>query len=147
MSSMRLISAWLVTCALSMGPVSAEEEPTPPGPQEALKNASAVFVGKVTAREREGAVNAVTFEVSKSWKGPRGKTIKLLTPTSGAFDGYRFRDGETYLVYCLPRREDADESAPLWTNGKTRTCPLSEADADIEELGEPRADDAGDSSP
>jgi hypothetical protein len=88
----------------------------------------------------------VKFEVSRSWKGPRGKTITVITPTSARIAGYRFRDGETYLVYCLPRFAGAAETAPPWTNATTRTRPLSEAAADIKELGEPRGDDKQDGS-
>ncbi|MEX1094710.1 MAG: hypothetical protein WED34_01605 [Planctomycetales bacterium] len=147
MNAIRPASTRLLSVALLFGAVpAAADEPPLPGPKEALESAAAVFVGKMVGKEREGAVYEVKFEVSRSWKGPRGKTITVSTPTSAGLAGYRFRDGETYPVYCLPRFADAAETALPWTNAMTRTHPLSEAAADIKELGEPRGDDKKDGS-
>src|SRR5262245_54109610 len=61
-------------------------------PLEELKQADAVFVGKVRQVKEEESVRVAEFEVEKYWKGATSKTI---TVSSGKhLYGYRFTKGQ-----------------------------------------------------
>ena len=103
----------------------------PPAPKVALKNASAVFSGEVRkiTTSKKDYIHTVEFKVLKSWKGVKGKTVKVTTALDGAACGYGFTKGEKYLVY-------ANGGQPFRTSICTRTKSLNRAAADIKELGE-----------
>jgi hypothetical protein len=105
----------------------------PPPPKEALKNAAAVFAGKVSAKKAGGEV-VVTFDVSKAWKGVDAKTITVRTPRDSAACGFTFEMEKSYLIYA--HRDSEGAEAKLSTNICTRTKLLSEAKDDLIELGE-----------
>lgn len=87
-------------------------EPGPP--QEELGDSAAVFAGEVVGIEvqdrGEGQVFssadpvAVTFRVSKVWKGPAFETLVVITARNGASCGYTFNVGQEYLVYTRGRQ-------------------------------------------
>jgi hypothetical protein len=109
----------------------------PPPPKDALKTASAVFSGKVTAIVDAGDhEKAVTIEIKTKWKGvEKAKEVVVYTANNGAACGFGFEKGKSYLVYAnmLKRGEDK----VLGTNLCTRTAALDAAAKDIKELGEP----------
>ena len=125
-------------------------------PTEELKEATAVFSGKVIDKEilsspikYKGFINGkeyeyatikpvkVYFNVSKVWKGTSYKTFFVITERYGDTCGYSFEVGEDYIVYSYGN-EDL-----LHTNICTRTNSLSRPkyyrsnpQEDLEELGE-----------
>jgi hypothetical protein len=107
----------------------------PPPPKQALKGSAAVFAGKVTAVKRDGLQVRVTIEVSKTWKGTKGKTVEVTTASSGAACGYGFKKGTSYLVYCYAAGKKGAKPMPLSTNICTRTRTLAAAKDDLKELG------------
>jgi hypothetical protein len=107
----------------------------PPPPKTALEKSAAVFAGKVTAIERQGLKYRVTFEISRTWKGTRGKTIDVTTATSGAACGFGFKKGSSYLVYCYAPDKNAKKPVLLGTNICTRTKSHASAKADLKDLG------------
>jgi len=100
-------------------------------PKKALKEATAVFSGKVVKIEidKKTRMNRVSVEVEHVWKGIEKKKVVVQTFGSGITCGYGFKVGESYLIYCF-------RSDQLSTNICTRTKPLDKAGDDIKELGE-----------
>jgi hypothetical protein len=114
-------------------------------PQEraeiALKESTAVFAGEVVEIDRpslpiKSSIDpvTVTFRTSESWKGPEGGMLKVRTPVSGVSCGYKFRSGESYLVYAS--EAFIVEGEGLEVSSCSETKPLSEASADLEALGD-----------
>jgi hypothetical protein len=96
-------------------------------PLEELKEAAAVFVGKVTKVDESGAARVTEFEVERYWKGPGRKVI---TVRSGKhLYGYRFATGGRYLVYAYGKEE-------IETSRCSRTKGIESAAYDLKELGE-----------
>ena len=103
----------------------------PPGPKKALADSDAVFLGKVTAIEDKGAARVkVTFEVLTNLKATKVKKVSVSTGRGGGDCGYRFKLGESYLVYCYGKPE------ALSTNICTRTRPAADAKADLAALSD-----------
>jgi hypothetical protein len=120
--------------------------------REALSGSTAVFSGAVVDVEEplpattmmEGTMAfimgegtaTVTLQASEVWKGPRQQTVVVNAGgNSGSGCGYPFEEGREYLVYAT----GGDPSVGLC--GETK--PLSEADADLEALGEGQTPDGG----
>jgi len=108
----------------------------PKASSEALKEATAVFAGKVVGIDApSGLVISsadpvkVTFNVSKVWKGPTYKTLVITTARNGASCGYSFKEGEDYVVYAYGKETE------LSTGLCSRTKLLSNAEEDLKELG------------
>ena len=110
----------------------------PDSPSEELANSAAVFMGRVVSvREFERGDNTnssldptpVEFDVQTVWKGSNYGTMFLTTNRDGSSCGFRFREGETYVVYSH------DGST---VNICSRTRRLSDAAPDLTELGERR---------
>jgi Tissue inhibitor of metalloproteinase len=120
----------------------------PGTPQEILSGSEAVFSGEVVEFEKpppdtamvEGTMWTIiggggpeataTLRVSEVWKGPRQQTIEITTEAdSGVGCGYPFEEGQEYLVY-------ATGNDHLSVSLCSETKPLSEAEADLEALGE-----------
>ena len=96
-------------------------------PLEEMKEAAAVFVGKVKKANEVGTVRITEFEVERYWKGPGTKSI---TVRSGKhLYGYRFAPGQKYLVYASGKDE-------LETSRCSRTRGIASAAFDLKELGE-----------
>ncbi|HEV2859868.1 MAG TPA: carboxypeptidase regulatory-like domain-containing protein [Pyrinomonadaceae bacterium] len=107
-------------------------------PCAAYWEARAVFSGVVT-QVAESAVRhgggesvrpfhykAVRFKVQDSFRGPRRRTIEVLTAPRGPNCGYSFVQGRRYLVYAQERTDGL-----LYTSVCTATKPLAEAGADL----------------
>ena len=111
-------------------------------PRQALNEATAVFVARVTFMEviyKKIGENdqkmsflpevQVVFEVEHLWKGINNKVF--IVRTSAGDCGYKFVFGERYLVYAYGKDL-------LMTSGCTRTKPLVKATEDLKELGKPK---------
>ena len=112
----------------------------PTTPEQSLKNANAVFAGKVinVVEARGGgrgvqspSLNGVKviFEVSKVWKGTPTQQLVITTPDSSASCGYNFEKGQNYLVYA------STQDNQLQTGLCSGTKTLSTAQADLAVLG------------
>ena len=104
-----------------------------PAPAIALKEAKAVFVGRVTSIQKDKLQQEVGFDVIKIWKGISKNTATILTATNRAACGVNFEKNEKYLVYAFKNQGDEN----LRTNLCTRTRPLTTADDDLNALGAP----------
>lgn len=131
-----LIAATFTATLLTAGVADACSCLRPPPPKEALKKSSAVFAGKVKSIKRVGMMNVVEIEISRTWKGTKGKTATVKTHVSSATCGYGFKTGEKYLVYCNAPPKGAKKSKVFKTNICTRTKTLAMAKEDMKELGE-----------
>ena len=111
----------------------------PPGsPSEAMARSAAVFVGRAETVSSSSDRVTVGFKVSTHWKGPSYEAMQLTTSRYGASCGFEFIEGQDYIVYS------GDGS----TVGLcSRTARLQNAQADLDELGEGRASQAGTVSP
>ena len=134
-------------------------EPPPPV-AEALKEADAVFSGRLIGAEyRKGIVNrtrqvmeewegvkteygvlVLKFEAERWWKGGAAREVVLVTEQTRAADGttsvgsceYEFAQGERYLVYAY------ESEGRLQTGICTRTKKLKRAAKDLKALGKGR---------
>ena len=132
--------------------------PLPGTPQErareALSGSTAVFSGEVVEFEKPppdtamvegtmltvmgdaGREATVTLQASEVWKGPRQQTVTITTEADSSVGcGYPFEEGQEYLVYATGK----EPSVSLCSETK----PLSEADADLEALGDGEAANGG----
>jgi hypothetical protein len=104
----------------------------PPAPKVAMAQSTAVFSGKVTKVEQDAKAHTrtVTIEVDRTWKGSDKKTLVVLTAGDGAACGVSFEKDKSYLVYANAVEEKLHASLC------SRTKPLEQAKADLDELGE-----------
>jgi hypothetical protein len=93
-----------------------------------LADSSAVFAGEVVDLKKGFMTTKVSFRVSEVWKGPERETLEVNTPSQGGACGYRFSEGREYLVYAWGKKMEVVSCG--------RTGPLSEANADLEVLGD-----------
>lgn len=101
-----------------------------PSAQEAYKNSKAVFVGEITGVVEENDVKTFTFKVEKYWKGANAEQIKISVRQTMRYQAW-FEVGEKYLVYA----RGGEKEEKLWETRCSRTKSLTDAAADIEELG------------
>jgi hypothetical protein len=103
--------------------------------KEKLESA-AVFTGKVRSIvERQGyGWVTVDFDVLDLWKGRLNKTVSLRTGLDDGNCGFKFKRGETYLVYAR-NLSMYSPSKSLSTHICLRTALLADAKADIPHLG------------
>lgn len=107
----------------------------PKSPSETLKEAAAVFSGKVLKIRRQktgsGSLSQVevVMRVETVWKGVDKTTIRISTASHSDACGYSFKEGNSYLVYAYGNAED------LSTSICSRTRRLSDAQDDLRELG------------
>ena len=107
----------------------------PLSPLESLKQATAVFSGRVTniteTSEPSFLRKRITIAIDKKWKGiPWINEVKVSTAGNGAACGVHFVQGESYLIYSFLNGEGI-----LTTNLCSRTKPLSQAQEDLKDLG------------
>ena len=114
-------------------------------PCQATWEASAVFVGEVTAigRVRPPAdydpitngpffATRASFKVAEAFRGELGPTMDVFTESSGMSCGYTFEVGRAYVVYGHRSR-----SGQLTTGLCARTKPVGEAAGDLAYLRGP----------
>jgi hypothetical protein len=97
----------LLTGSISAYACSCE----PPAPQKLFRAAQAVFVGEVVdihestvplGKGFPALSYAVTFKISKYWKGVKGSEITVHSDLGGLeCHQFAFRKGEKYLVYAF----------------------------------------------
>jgi hypothetical protein len=156
--SLRVASVALLAGVLwllgTTGQASACSCADPGSPAEALENSAAVFAGRVVSVDHSfdpdappyspGDHTTVGFDVSAVWKGVVHERMYVTTPPTGGSCGFAFVEGAEYIVYGHDR-SDADGG---YTAGIcSRTALLSQAQADIDELGDGDAPLAGTGGP
>ncbi|HYO14304.1 MAG TPA: hypothetical protein VE685_14000 [Thermoanaerobaculia bacterium] len=104
----------------------------PPPPQEAARQAAAVFSGTVVSVTALETQREVRIRVEMVWKGTPCGEITIFTPLSEDFCGFNFQTGVSYLVYA-----EQLQQGELSTNLCTRTKPTALAAEDILALGAP----------
>lgn len=107
----------------------------PKGPSDALASAQAVFQGEVSAIRESGEDLIVTLRVPKAWKGiVSAEQVRVRTRKDSAACGFRFVQGEHYLVYAQALDPEQDGVAlQVLRCGRTRA--LADAEPDLRELG------------
>lgn len=105
--------------------------------RKALKQSTAVFVGKVKSIARGNSHwRSITFEVEKTWKGVEGKSVHVVTALNSTSCGFAFEEGKSYLVYANLVGGDGLDANSLTTNICTRTTFVTdETKAEFEALG------------
>jgi hypothetical protein len=100
-----------------------------------LRSAGAVFEGRVSKLTPLGESDLVVeLSVIRTWKAANAEHILLRTRQDSAACGVPFTPNESYLIYADAAPNNA--SLPgLEVLHCGRTKPMSEADADIAELG------------
>ncbi|HEY1037121.1 MAG TPA: hypothetical protein VGE62_00900 [Candidatus Paceibacterota bacterium] len=106
--------------------------------EDALAGASAVFAGTFVSSTPVENGKVLTFDVSKTWKGPNTKTITAHTPNDSAACGWDPETGKEYLVYAYMLNEQLETGTPgdLHINLCSRTFLLADAENDLAALGE-----------
>ncbi|MDP9412428.1 MAG: hypothetical protein M3P70_18425 [Actinomycetota bacterium] len=100
--------------------------------KESFSDADAVFAEEVIeldeplAGMRSTALTTFTFRVSEVWKGSTQRIMDVQTEDWAAGCGYRFEEGESYLVYTYDG---------MRVTGCGGAKPLSKAGTDLEVLG------------
>ena len=108
-----------------------------PSAESELKSSKAVFSGKVL-NIKERKVNgyltkSVLFEVTNTWKGVEESQVIITTGQGGGDCGFRFIEGQEYLVYA--NESDMYGAKSLVTIICDRTDTLSRLQEDLEVLG------------
>lgn len=106
----------------------------PKEPTEALKESTAVFVGRVAEIEESQANQfsyGAIFEIQRAWKGIESDmpVVRVTTGTSGDTCGYGFQENKEYLVYA------SGDLKELATSICSRTTMLDNAQPDLIALG------------
>ena len=162
-SGFRAIPAAVLSLALVMGvflflgnpaTVHACKCVQPGTPSEELEKFSAVFAGEVTSIQHSydakagfaspGDHTTVGFEVSAVWKGTVHEEMYITTPPTGGACGFTFDEGEEYIVYAY---DSAYPEGGYATGICSRTALLSNAQEDVDALGQGQAPQAGTGGP
>jgi hypothetical protein len=88
--------------------------------------------------------STIGFEVSAVWKGDVHETMYITTPPTGGSCGFRFAEGESYIVYAHDSHYD-DDSYTVSICG--RTALLEAAQEDLDALGQGQEPQAGAKGP
>lgn len=129
------VAAFSAAFLLPAAPASACSCAMPKPPEEALRDATAVFSGRAVRIERPvfspSSLDpvSVAIGVDRWWKGPGTARVTVKTAREGASCGYGFIEGREYLVYAYGDGNDLGVSAC------SRTKPLVSAGEDIAALG------------
>ena len=109
-----------------------------PTAESELERSQAVFSGKVIdIKERKAngyLTKSVLFEVTNTWKGVEKSQVIITTGLGGGDCGYRFIEGQEYLVYA--NESDMYGAKSLVTIMCDRTNNLSRLQEDLKVLGE-----------
>lgn len=111
---------------------------------EKQDRAFAIFTGTVkeVRREINPDRHKIKFKVHDSWRGAKHKTISVYTSGTDAVSlvregltcGYKFKRGETYLVYSYRQRHRNGPSSVSHCSG---TKKVDKAKYDLKTLGDP----------
>ena len=95
------IVAVALAAALGAGPASAEDcgcKAKGGDAADALSSYKAAFAGRVTSVRETGTDRTVTLQVFRSWKGPRAKTVDVVTAAGAC--GASLEQGADYIVFA-----------------------------------------------
>ena len=120
----------LITGTTPTFPLTSNGKCRSPGTaREAMQEATAVFIGKITKVDESDGVKALEFSVEEYWKGETTKTQNVQVNV-----GMRYSPGfavsERYIVYAYK-----NSNGKLTTGRCSRTKLAQYADDDIKELG------------
>jgi hypothetical protein len=119
----------LGACLVVIAPLAASCSCMQVSVDDAINDSSYIFTGTVTDLERlSSGDHEATVDVTEVWKGPNHSEVAVRTPESSAACGFPFQEGTSYLVYT----NTEDRFVSLCS----RTAELSNAEADLEALGE-----------
>ena len=107
---------------------------TPPAPKVALKQADAVFAGKVLdvqPLEKGEYPVLVRVQVEANWKGADKPEMVLQTGPGYADCGFPFETGRRYLIYAFALKGEKNLIATICS----RTKGLADAQEDLDALG------------
>lgn len=127
-------------------PAHACDCPEPDPPEQAAKDAAAVFAGEVVATTTRGDEPAVAdlvsdVEVDEVWRGDVHERVEVATPADQGLCGTDLEDGVSYLFYV--RENDGGDFV---TDLCMRTTPLEQAQDDLAALDAPDAPLDGDAT-
>jgi hypothetical protein len=119
---------WACSCACI--------QPIPNTPNQHLKEATTVFIGKVTKNtetSHQGTMeneseHDITFQVAKIWKGTPYKTLVVHT-RNGCCGSLDFKMGQEYLVYAHGTENK------LYDSSCSVSKELNDAKEDLQKLG------------
>ena len=107
--------------------------------QEAFGEADAVFAGRVTGFSGSD-IKKITFDVSRTWKGPNVKNIAAYTSGNSASCGWSPTVGNEYLVYAYSQASNRSHfdkpDSQLWISLCSRVFLLADANTDLTSLGQ-----------
>jgi len=142
--------AFLIIIALFMLPSDSQAfewcrcKNPPETVEEKQRRAFGIFVGKVDriVREINPDRQRVEFDVLHSWKGVRNDEVSVYNSgkdfvalvREGITCGYRFKQGETYLVYSYQHKKT---QGPTYTSKCGGTKLYGEAIKEVKQLGAP----------
>ncbi len=98
-------------------------------PEEAARQAAAVFEGRVVAIDRVADTLVARLRVTRAWKGVRAEEVTVRTPTEPSLCGVALRPESYWLIYA-----EGDEGT-LRTDLCQRTRPADDAAEDFAWLG------------
>lgn len=108
-----------------------------PTVSEEMEHSDAIFSGKVmeiTEKKANGYMTkSVLFEVTNTWKGVDESQVIITTGQGGGDCGFRFIEGQEYLVYAT--ESDMYGAKSLTTIMCDRTNTLSALKDDLDVLG------------
>ncbi|MBT2642917.1 hypothetical protein J7I80_11825 [Bacillus sp. ISL-41] len=108
-----------------------------PTAEEEMERSDAIFSGKVIEIKEEKVKGYMTkkvlFEVTNTWKGVDESQVVITTGQGGGDCGFRFIEGQEYLVYA--KESDMYGANSLTTTMCDRTNALRALQDDLEVLG------------
>ena len=117
------VAAAALALAVASSDARAEDCGCPEGRNthavSSLPGYSSALAGRVIAVKDEGADRRVTLQVFRAWKGPREKTLDVVT-SAGAC-GVAFEEGADYVVYSTGKKDS------LRTDACSLTAPIAQA--------------------
>lgn len=120
----------LVTGTTPIFSLASSEKCRAPGTaREAMQEAAAVFIGKVTQVNESDDAKTLEFSVEQYWKGEKTKTQNIQVGIGRSYSP-GFAVGERYIIYAYK-----SSSGQLTTGRCSRTKLAQYADDDIRELG------------
>jgi hypothetical protein len=105
-----------------------------PGAKKARRQFTAVFVGKVLNVRSLTKSYAITFSVTRSWKGIKESEVSLEGDQGLICSSIKFENGKTYLVYAY----GGDGGLLTASEAPGYSKRIEDATKDIKDLGPPK---------
>lgn len=100
-----------------------------PSLPEAIKEARAIFRGKVVGVTEEGSVKTFEFKVERYWKGVKTRKVFVNASQNVRYEPW-FQVGQRYLVYA-----SRGDDGKLWENRCSTSKRVEDAAPDYKLLG------------